>query len=378
MAWAILNGEERAGATLHYMTENFDAGAVLAQTAVPVTPETTARELYDAVGEAAVQLFADCYPALLAGTLNAQGQDLSKKLYYSNKSIDFERDRRIDWGRPGIEIQRRICAFSFEPFQLPLTSVLLPDARRLQVTVSRTRLVRDRERSAAPGWAGRVVEVTTSRGLVVGTGSDDLVEIGLLDDRTPLDLLGSLGLGPGDIRLCNIEDVSIMFAAMGVDGMTRPYLSFSVLCYNEVDSIEPMAQLCSDVLDACGKSYELVLVDDGSTDGSRDLIRRLQGELPRCRAIYHPKNLGIGAGIRTCYFKTRGEWATWFPADLQANPRELPRLLREFTVESERLGESSPATVEDIRERRGPGRLQTVTNGNLEPLPRRHRPSGPR
>jgi methionyl-tRNA formyltransferase len=205
IAWAILNGEERAGATLHYMTENFDEGAVLAQTAVPVTPETTARELYDAVGGAAVQLFADCYPALLAGTLNAQGQDLSKKLYYSNKSIDFERDRRIDWGRPGIEIQRRICAFSFEPFQSSLTSVLLPDARRLQVTVSRTRLVRDRERSAEPGWAGRVVEVTTSGGLVVGTGSDDLVEIGLLDDRTPLDLLGSLGLGPGDIRLCNIE-----------------------------------------------------------------------------------------------------------------------------------------------------------------------------
>jgi glycosyltransferase involved in cell wall biosynthesis len=122
-----------------------------------------------------------------------------------------------------------------------------------------------------------------------------------------------------------------MFAAMGVDGMTRPYLSFSVLCYNEVDSIEPMARLCSDVLDACGKSYELVLVDDGSTDGSRDLIRRLQGELPRCRAIYHPRNLGIGAGIRTCFFETRGEWATWFPADLQADPRELPRLLRELS-----------------------------------------------
>jgi methionyl-tRNA formyltransferase len=205
IAWAILNGEEQAGATLHYMTERFDEGDVLAQTAVPIRPDTTARELYDAIGDAAARLFADCYPALIAGTLNAQKQDLSRKLYYSSKSIDFERDRRVAWGRPGIEIQRRICAFSFEPFQLPSSCLRLPDGRRLETTVSRTRLMKDRERPAEPGWAGRVVEVTASGGLVVATGSDDCVEIGLLDNRTPRDLLGSLGLEGGDISACQFE-----------------------------------------------------------------------------------------------------------------------------------------------------------------------------
>ena len=205
IAWAILNGEARAGATLHYMTEKFDEGDVLAQAAVSVTPNTTARELYDAVGEAAVRLFADCYPALLAGTLHANEQDMSNKLYYSSKSIDFERDRRIGWGRPGVEIQRKICAFTFEPFQFPLTSVLLPDGRRPEMTVSRTRLVADGLRPGAPPRAGRIVDVTPAGTLVIGTGSDDLIEIGLLDNETPLVRLGSLGLGIDDLDACQFE-----------------------------------------------------------------------------------------------------------------------------------------------------------------------------
>jgi glycosyltransferase involved in cell wall biosynthesis len=107
----------------------------------------------------------------------------------------------------------------------------------------------------------------------------------------------------------------------------RPFISLSVLAYNEVDTIERAARLCSEVLESLDRSYELVLVDDGSTDGCRERIITLAPELPGCRAILHPRNLGIGAGIRTCFFGTRGQWATWFPSDLQADPRELPRLV---------------------------------------------------
>jgi glycosyltransferase involved in cell wall biosynthesis len=109
---------------------------------------------------------------------------------------------------------------------------------------------------------------------------------------------------------------------------TAPYLSLAILAYNEQESIERAARLCSGVLESCGQTYELVLVDDGSTDQTPALIEKLVAELPCCRSIRHPRNLGIGAGIRTCYFGTTGQWAVWFPADLQADPRELPRLLR--------------------------------------------------
>jgi glycosyltransferase involved in cell wall biosynthesis len=110
----------------------------------------------------------------------------------------------------------------------------------------------------------------------------------------------------------------------------RPFLSLSVLAYNEAGTIEKAARLCSEVLESLDRSYELVLVDDGSTDGCRERIISLAPDLPGCRAILHPRNLGIGAGIRTCFFGTRGQWATWFPSDLQANPRELPRLVEKL------------------------------------------------
>lgn len=106
-----------------------------------------------------------------------------------------------------------------------------------------------------------------------------------------------------------------------------PFLSLAVLAYNETKTIERAAQLCSQALEAGDYTYELVLVDDGSTDGTRDQMIACSETLPNCRTIFHPKNLGIGAGIRTCYFGTTGQWATWLPADLQVDPAELPRMI---------------------------------------------------
>jgi len=106
----------------------------------------------------------------------------------------------------------------------------------------------------------------------------------------------------------------------------RPYLSMAILAYNERDSIESAAYRSSRALARCGTTYELILVDDGSTDGSGEAMDRLASELPRCRVLHHPTHLGLGAAIRTAYFGGRGEWATWFPADLQADPDDLPGL----------------------------------------------------
>jgi glycosyltransferase involved in cell wall biosynthesis len=134
--------------------------------------------------------------------------------------------------------------------------------------------------------------------------------------------------------------------------MSAPFLSLAVLNYNEEDSIERAARLCSDVLQRCRVTYELVLVDDGSTDRSRSIIERMTRVLPCCRAIYHRGNLGIGAGIRTCYFQTSGEWATWFPADLQADPRELPRLLEHVNDCDALITYRDPAKRQETRKRK--------------------------
>jgi glycosyltransferase involved in cell wall biosynthesis len=107
----------------------------------------------------------------------------------------------------------------------------------------------------------------------------------------------------------------------------RPYLSMALLAYNERDSIELAARRSSRALERTGKSYEFILVNDGSTDGSGDAMDSLAAELPFCRVIHHSTHLGLGAAIRTAYFAGSGEWATWFPADLQADPDRLPELV---------------------------------------------------
>ncbi len=107
----------------------------------------------------------------------------------------------------------------------------------------------------------------------------------------------------------------------------RPYLSMALLAYNERDSIESAAQQSSRALARCGRTYELILVDDGSADGTAQVMDDLAAKLPCCRVIHHPTHLGLGTAIRTAYFAGFGEWATWFPADLQADPGDLPRLV---------------------------------------------------
>ncbi len=199
IAWAILNGETEAGATLHFMTERFDDGDVIAQAKVPVTTETTARELFDAVCQAGAKLFAATYPSLRKGTIHAVPQDLSKQLYYRADSINFKRDSVIDWEKPGREVQRRICAFTFEPFQLPRTTLVLSNGQHLPVTVSATRLSTTNSDGAHP--PGQIMAVTASGAIVVATGSDDSVEVGGLNKQPAREFIQSLGVLPSELRL---------------------------------------------------------------------------------------------------------------------------------------------------------------------------------
>ncbi len=198
IAWAILNGEKQAGSTLHYMVENFDEGDIIAQSSVTIKEETTARELFDSMSEAAAELFIDSYPALLEDTVETCTQDMSRKLYYDYDSLDFNRDRVIDWSKSGVEVQRKICAFTFEPFQLPLTSLHLPDGKQLQVTVTHSRL-HSNSFARRTGNAGHITDVTDSGGLLVTTGNGDTIEIGLLNDQIPLEFTESSGFSPKNI-----------------------------------------------------------------------------------------------------------------------------------------------------------------------------------
>ncbi len=191
VAWAILNGESHAGATLHYMTERFDEGDVIAQQSVPLRPHTTARDLFDHLSEAGARLFEAQYPILRREReYRALPQDSSQRLYYDKKSIDFERDRWIDWRRSGVDVQRHIYAFTFEPFQLPVTWLQGPDGQQTMVSVSQVRLC---EGQAPPSYPGSILSCTPSGAILAVTGDGMLLEIGVLNDQMAHDFMISLG-----------------------------------------------------------------------------------------------------------------------------------------------------------------------------------------
>lgn len=77
-----------------------------------------------------------------------------------------------------------------------------------------------------------------------------------------------------------------------------------------------------------GKAGELVLIDDGSTDGTGDLAASLAGQYPFLRLLRHRRNRGLTAALRTGFRAVRGEVIVFLPADLESDPEEdIPKLM---------------------------------------------------
>lgn len=116
-----------------------------------------------------------------------------------------------------------------------------------------------------------------------------------------------------------------------------PRVSFVIPCYNEVGTVRDLWQQVRAQLETAGVSGEFVFVDDGSTDGTRNVLRELAAEDPLCRVIFFRRNLGKAAALDTAFRCVRGEAVITMDADLQDDPAEIPRFLKaleEFDVVS--------------------------------------------
>ena len=104
-----------------------------------------------------------------------------------------------------------------------------------------------------------------------------------------------------------------------------PQLSILMPVYNEVATVE---QAVAEVLAAdLPVTSEIVLVDDGSTDGTRQVLEAANWPEERVRIHWHDQNRGKGAAVRTALADARGEFATIFDADLEYAPDDLRTLL---------------------------------------------------
>jgi len=103
-------------------------------------------------------------------------------------------------------------------------------------------------------------------------------------------------------------------------------LSVIIPCFNERTTIQEIVRKVVDV-DLDSIETEIVLVDDGSTDGSAEIIARLAQSEPRIRIVTHPRNRGKGAALRSAQSVCTGEYVVIQDADLEYDPSNYPSLL---------------------------------------------------
>jgi dolichol-phosphate mannosyltransferase len=101
-------------------------------------------------------------------------------------------------------------------------------------------------------------------------------------------------------------------------------LTILVPVYNEAENLRVHLPVLQAAAKSCTKSHEILVVDDGSTDASAEVVRRIALKNRRIRLVRHRENLGPGSGIATGLFWSRGEWVMFLPADLACEPEELP------------------------------------------------------
>jgi glycosyltransferase involved in cell wall biosynthesis len=107
-------------------------------------------------------------------------------------------------------------------------------------------------------------------------------------------------------------------------------LSVLVPVYNERHVVEMSLRRVLDLRHSLINSLELIVVDDCSADGTRDVLRQLQDEDPRIKLILHETNQGKGATIRTALSHATGDIVIIHDADLEYNPEDIPSLLGPF------------------------------------------------
>ncbi len=112
--------------------------------------------------------------------------------------------------------------------------------------------------------------------------------------------------------------------------MANPRLSIVIPLFNEAENLPPLVAELTAALDGLDYGYEVLLVDDGSSDDSPAVLARLSAADPRLRVLRQPRNQGQSAAFGAGFRHARGEIIATLDADLQNDPADLPRMLAEL------------------------------------------------
>jgi len=107
-------------------------------------------------------------------------------------------------------------------------------------------------------------------------------------------------------------------------------VSITVPVFNEIGNVDPLVERVRATMEATGRSWELILVDDGSTDGSGERIDELAATDARIRPLHFIHNFGQSAAMDAAFRHSRGRYVAFLDADLQTFPEDIPNLLDEL------------------------------------------------
>ena len=111
---------------------------------------------------------------------------------------------------------------------------------------------------------------------------------------------------------------------------SRPYLSLVVPVFNEEDNVLPLHKEITAVMNDLGLGYELIIIDDGSTDATFAHLQEIQQKDPHTVIIRFRRNFGQTAALSAGFDHSRGDVVITLDGDLQNNPRDIPELLEKI------------------------------------------------
>ena len=107
-------------------------------------------------------------------------------------------------------------------------------------------------------------------------------------------------------------------------------LSIVIPLYNEEENVEQLYTQLKAALEGTGQEYEIIIVDDGSTDGSFDILKRLHEGDERLKVIRFRRNFGQTAAFAAGFDRSQGQVVITLDADLQNDPADIPLLLEKI------------------------------------------------
>lgn len=122
------------------------------------------------------------------------------------------------------------------------------------------------------------------------------------------------------------------------DPTTVPEISIVIPVFNEVTTLADLHQRLARTMKDVGRAWEVIFVDDGSTDRSADVLRALHAQDPSVRVVRFNRNYGQHAAVFAGMERAQGDVVITLDADLQNPPEEIPALLRRLEAGADVVG----------------------------------------